>query len=173
MSIELKEVLFMFKREQDYAERKNQIIFIVLSILTSVAAAFISKISNMELWILLAAFISIAFTVLGGFFPQGTIIKPVSKTVYWLMKKHCKKYKKKDDNYLNYANWKNFELTDDINELEEAMDFFNIPINKDNKNICQQMLVTSKIIYLKYLYFQFACILMAVWSLILILVFAI
>lgn len=166
MEKDLKELLIMFKTEQDYAERKNQIIFALLAIMISIFAGFINKLSIVQLGSLAFIFLFIIFTALSSFFPQGKVIKPFSRIINWLMLRHAKKYKKKDDNYLNYANWKNFELE----ELIEAMEFFKIPINKINQNTCEQILVTSRLIYLKYLYFQYLCILLSLGVLIIILV---
>lgn len=166
MEKDLKELLIMFKTEQDYAERKNQIIFALLAIMISIFAGFINKLSIVQLASLAFIFLFIIFTALSSFFPQGKEMKPFSWIINWLMNRYAKKYKKKDDNYLNYANWKNFEL----GELLEAMEFFSIPINKINQNTCEQILVTSKLIYLKYLYFQYLCILLSLGVLIIILV---
>lgn len=163
MEKDLKEILIMFKTEQDYAQRKNQIIFALLAIIISIFAGFFNKLSITQLTTLAFIFF---FTVLSSFFPQGKVIKPFSCVINWLMIQHEKKDKKKNDNYFNYANWKNFEL----GELLAAMEFFKIPINKINQNICEQILVTSRLIYLKYLYFQYLCILLSLGMLLTILI---
>jgi len=49
MEKDLKDLLVMFKTEQDYAERKNQIILVVLGILATVFATIIDKISMIHL----------------------------------------------------------------------------------------------------------------------------
>lgn len=168
---DLKELLIMFKKEQDYAERKNQIIFVVLGILATIFATIIDKVSTIQLYVLIAAFISIALIVLGGFFPQGRFVKTFYSIVPKFMKQHSKKKNKGSNNYLNYINWKNFEVTKKNDETKKAMNFFKIPINEKNINICEQILITSKIIYLKYKYFQWACVLIGVWTIVVILVF--
>ncbi|MCL8209553.1 hypothetical protein [Spiroplasma attinicola] len=171
MEKDLKDLLVMFKTEQDYAERKNQIILVVLGILATVFATIIDKISMIHLWVLIAGFISVGFIIFCGFLPQGIIVKPFSNIFYKLIKKYSQKYKEKDNNYINFLNWKNFELTKNLDETEKAMIFFKIPINEKNKNICQQLLITSKIIYLKYFYFKLTCCLIFIWIIVIILVF--
>ena len=171
MEKDLKDLLVMFKTEQDYAERKNQIILVVLGILATVFANIIDRISIVHLWVLVAAFVSIGFMIFCGFFPHGKIIKSFTNIFCKLLKKYFKKPKEKDSNYLNFFNWRNFELTKTVDETEKAMLFFKIPINEVNKNLCQQLLVTSKIIYLKYLYFKLTCCLIGIWVIVIVFVF--
>jgi|GEM_PF-7052806 len=71
----LKEILFMFKREQEYAERKNQVIFVVLGIMLTVTSIFSKK---MPLSFLPYFYIMLCFTLiinLLSFFPQSNQIR--------------------------------------------------------------------------------------------------